>query len=361
MVLLRRDALAEHHLDPGVLAEQLDGQLEHPPGLAEQFDAVAQRVWYVHRPALAPEVGVRAVRHMVVQDDEIAHVFHLEAHLAVELVDVRLADAGVGEHLQQAHHAALDQVDAGGLQRLDEAGGKPHRHAVLVPMAVPLAGDEAQHPRFGEQLALDVAEQAAPGFVVAPVGAGEHHAVADAVLQRDAPLPARFPGDGSGVGNRRPHGFRLHGDGAIAGQPVPPVFVVHAQRLADQQAAKARAVDEEVAFDQLARLQANAGDEAALGILPHLLYHALAPRRPMFLGDAAQKLGVQRRIHVVGVVQPLVGQHGEAALLGRRPFVAVLAELLADPHALALQPEVLEASGPAVLAGPAERVDVVLA
>ena len=64
---------------------------------------------------------------------------------------------------------------------------------------------------------------------------------------------------------------------------------------------------------------------------------------------------------MVGVVQPVVRQHRETPLLGRHPLLAVLAELPADAHLAAFQPEVLETGGPTVLAGPAEGVDVVAA
>ena len=54
-----------------------------------------------------------------------------------------------------------------------------------------------------------------------------------------------------GHGSR--HGFGLHRDGAVVEQPVRPVLVADVQRLADQQAAEAGAVDEQVALDVRAR------------------------------------------------------------------------------------------------------------
>ena len=77
------------------------------------------------------------------------------------------------------------------------------------------------------------------------------------MLQRDLPLPARLVGDRAGV--RRDVVQRkvgLQRQRAVVAQPLAPVLVPGLERLFDQQAAKAGAVDEEVAFDALARLHA---------------------------------------------------------------------------------------------------------
>ena len=95
VMALRRDALAKHHLDPGVLGEQFIGSAEHASGLAEQFDPVAQRGRDVELSAGAPERRVLALGDDVVQHDEIADVGDLGARLLVVFVDVRLADAAV--------------------------------------------------------------------------------------------------------------------------------------------------------------------------------------------------------------------------------------------------------------------------
>ena len=51
------------------------------------------------------------------------------------------------------------------------------------------------------------------------------------------------------------HGGGLRGQRAVVEQPLRPVGVAHAQRLADQQGAEAGAVDEQVALDDLPILQ----------------------------------------------------------------------------------------------------------
>ena len=230
-----------------------------------------------------------------------------------------------------------------------------------VPVRPPLPGPEPDHPRLGQHPAADVCQQARAGLVIRPVSRTEHHAVANPVLQRDAPLPPRLARNGAGVGFRRFHGFGLHGNGAVARQPVSEVLVPDVERLFDQEAPEPRAVDEQVACDALPGLQSEGRDEAALRILLHAFDAAFLAHRTVLLGHAAQERRVERRVEVIRVVEPPVRQHGETVLPGGRPLLAVLAELPADPPLPALEPEVLEARRPTVLPGPAERVDVVTA
>ena len=74
-------------------------------------------------------------------------------------------------------------------------------------------------------------------------------AVADPVLQRDAPLPAGLPRGGARVGRERRDARARDGLRAIARQPLIPMFVADPERVADQERAHAGAVDEEVAVD----------------------------------------------------------------------------------------------------------------
>ena len=91
---------------------------------------VAQRVRNVHGAASAPERRVLTPCHMVVQHDEVADVLDLVVGLPVVFIDVRLTYSVARKHLHEPHDAALDQVDAGGFQRLDEAAGKADGNAV---------------------------------------------------------------------------------------------------------------------------------------------------------------------------------------------------------------------------------------
>ena len=133
------------------------------------------------------------------------------------------------------------------------------------------------------------AEQASATLrrVVVDEAAAIDIAVADAVLQRDAPLPARLASDGQGVRRRRRVAGALHGDGAVAGQPARPVLIAGLQRLLDQQAAKAAAIYEEVAVDARAVLQIEALDEAGFGMQRDVRHPAFDAAHAARLGEAA--------------------------------------------------------------------------
>jgi hypothetical protein len=53
---------------------------------------------------------------------------------------------GHGQHLAQQMRGHLDQHDAGGFQRLEEAGGKAHGGAIADPLLRAIAGAELQAP-----------------------------------------------------------------------------------------------------------------------------------------------------------------------------------------------------------------------
>ena len=75
-------------------------------------------------------------------------------------------------------------------KRLEEAGGKAERDAIAVPHLASLAGGEAQPVGIGELLAVEVGKQQLLGRVVVDMLARIDEAVAGAMLERDAPLPA---------------------------------------------------------------------------------------------------------------------------------------------------------------------------
>src|SRR5690606_10662842 len=81
-------------------------------------------------------------------------------------------------------------MDAGRLERLHETARQAERHAVLVPELLAVSGRETKESRLGERLAVQIREQRRGGLVVADELAAVHVAVADAMLQRNAPLPS---------------------------------------------------------------------------------------------------------------------------------------------------------------------------
>src|SRR3546814_13211564 len=84
-------------------------------------------------------------------------------------------------------------------------------------------------------------------------------AVAGAVLERDAPLPPRLARGCTREGRGIALAFARHRDRAVAGEPVVPFGIAGVERAFDEQAAKARAVDEEVAFDDAAVVARSGG------------------------------------------------------------------------------------------------------
>ena len=96
----------------------------------------------------------------------------------------------------------------------------------------------------------------------------------------------------SGAGPRARHRHR-----AIARQPVRPILVAGLQRLLDQQAAEARAIDEEIGLDLPAALERDRGDVAILvhADIDDLAFGALDP---VLLGKAAQIFGVERGVEL---------------------------------------------------------------
>src|SRR3546814_7589897 len=86
-------------------------------------------------------------------------------------------------------------------------------------------------------------------------GACENMAVAGAMLERDAPLPAGIARGRAGKGRGRADRGGRHGDRAVDRQPVRPVLEPCPEFLLDQQAAEARAVEKQVAGDPLAAFE----------------------------------------------------------------------------------------------------------
>ena len=121
---------------------------------------------------------------------------HLERRARVVLVARRTSlISPAGKQLQQPVHRRLDQMDAGRFQRLDEARRQADRDDVADPGLAPPAGREPKRPRLGHRLAVEVGEQGRSRLVLADVARAIDVAVADPVLQRDAPLPAGLARD----------------------------------------------------------------------------------------------------------------------------------------------------------------------
>src|SRR5690606_1859837 len=120
-------------------------------------------------------------------------------------------------------------------------------------------------------------------------------AVADPVLQRDAPAPAGWHGGSGGVRRNLVRDMRTgQRSRAVAGQPLRPILPLLAERAADQQRAKARAIDEQVSGDLLPAFEHQGGYVAAFRILAHLDYAPFDPLDADRLAVLAQERAEQR-------------------------------------------------------------------
>ena len=166
-------------------------------------------------------------------------------------------------------------------------------------------------------------------------------AIAHPVLQRDVPLPAAFMRSGAGEGSGAPV-CAGHRHRAVARQPVRPVLVARFERLLDQQAAKARAVDEQVACDELAVGRAGPSRQAVLAAQLDARRSCLRSGARRRARLTAQERGVQAGVEVEGIGTGRAASGASAAGPGEtcprrpRPRSYEYRECRADRAALAL-------------------------
>ena len=258
-------------------------------------------------------------------------------------------------------------MQAGRFQRFQKAARQPDGDAVLVPQLLALARLEFHPERIGAGRAVKVRQQHAFGLGIVDELAGIDVAIASAVLQRNAPLPARAVRGGAGVGGEVFRALARHRNRPVTRQPVRPVIEPHAQRLVDEQPAKAGAIDEQVRADHFAVVQRHAVDEAILGAQRHVHDLALAPPHAAFLRIGRQKPRKQR-----GVEVERVGDLAERAVahLGLRAHELVFqrgggvdrigGEITGTALRVGLQPVMVHPQPFPVLPDHAEAVDIAL-
>jgi hypothetical protein len=84
---------------------------------------------------------------------------------------------------------------------------------------------------------------------------------------------------------------------------VRPVLIARLQRLLDQQPAKAGTVDEEVALDLAAVLQAHRFDEPVLAAQRDVDDLAFEPGHALGFGIMPEEAGIEARVEMEGVEQ----------------------------------------------------------
>src|SRR3546814_4520703 len=123
-----------------------------------------------------------------------------------------------------------------------------------------------------------IAEHPVERRVLVEIAAAIDDAVADAVLQWNAPLPARIMRHDARIGHRRMDVGGLERDRTVARQPVGPVVEPGVERAFHQQRAKPRAIDEQIALDPPVAVEDKCRNIAALPIALDARDLALAPR-----------------------------------------------------------------------------------
>src|SRR5690606_15712197 len=222
-------------------------------------------------------------------------------------------------------------------------------------------GHVADQSRLGQRLAFEIGEQLLACLLLGHVRATEDQTITDAMLQRNAPLPA---GRARGRTRVRCDAMRrgsLHRERAVGRQPLAPILVARLERLFDEQAAKARAIDEQIAFDARAVFHDERGHVAGFAVLldaRDLAFDALDALRFIL---AAQELGIQTGVEMERIVHRYFFVELELAGLGRLVLETVLAELAAEPQGFRHQPHVVKAAHPRGPADVAEGVDVAIA
>src|SRR5688572_26836317 len=192
MIAFGRDALTQHHLRPGIDAEQLSLVLPGVGALLEHFYAARQGRWNEHAPAVTPERAVVPFDRVIVQYQKITYRLELSQHFLVVLIDEGLHDPVEGKQAHQARDPRHDEMDAGRFEWLEKSTREAQRHDVLVPGFQAPAGAELDHPRLGQGPALHFREQLLRGLLIGHVAAAIDESVADAMLQRNAPAPTRL-------------------------------------------------------------------------------------------------------------------------------------------------------------------------
>src|SRR5947209_5775632 len=168
-------------------------------------------------------------------------------------------------------------------------------------------------------------------------------------------------GDRAGIGERRLDSAGLHGESAVGRQPMRPILELRTERLADEQRAKAGAVDKQVAFDRGARFENEGFDVTALTILPHFRDLAFDAPHALLFGKAAQVAPVESRIEVIGIVERHILRWPEPPRRSRFMLEAIGADLTRDAELARAEPEMMEIDHPGRAPHRPERVDVAVA
>src|SRR6185437_7068318 len=167
-------------------------QHHDPPRLREQVPLIGQRFRQVYRAAIAPERRILPLRGGVMQNEKIAHALVFEGGQAIVFGADDRIEIAVGKVREQSGEACLNEMNAGRLERLEEAGRQSERQTVADPYPIAAPRLEAQEPGSRALRAFEARGKSRAGLVVGKMRARINVAVANSMLQRDPPLPAAW-------------------------------------------------------------------------------------------------------------------------------------------------------------------------
>ena len=120
-----------------------------------------ETVGHFHGPAVIPDGRVVPLGGVVVQDEEIAHavVFHFDpavvriddARIKTRICSLRFA----GQVIDQRRDGDLDEIDAGGFERLEKPARESNGHTVAVPGLAAPTRRESQGTRVRQWFAVE--------------------------------------------------------------------------------------------------------------------------------------------------------------------------------------------------------------
>lgn len=158
-----------------------------------------------------------------------------------------------------------------------------------------------------------------------------------------------------------------HRERAVAGQPVAPVDKTDPQCVAGQERPEPGAIEEKVAVDDGVVGQVDALDKPVVGAKAYVADGAFDPADVARLGIAAQELGVERGIEMIGISD--MRQHRSRIGIGKREAarlrgdgaLAIRLDRVRIALRAAAQPILVEIDPLHVDAMLAKRVDVAVA
>ena len=254
-------------------------------------------------------------------------------------------------------------MDAGRFERFEEARRQPDGDDIVHPHRLPATGGEAQRARIGERLPIEIGEQRRRRFIIRNTGARVDIAIAGAVLQRNAPLPAGRPCRRPRIGGEIASRGTGDSHGAIARQPLRPILITGAERLFDQQSAKPRAIDEQLPGHRCAAFKRQGSDVAACRVAADAGDPAFDTHHAARFGIAPQIDSIEAGVEMIGVNQRLqrrrriVAAH-ETPGIGGGFVVAIGAKRRIKAERPAAQPVMVKADQPQVTPRRAKGVHV---